>query len=275
MEAARLFQLTDLGERGWLLSSAQDLSVVIGALREFLLHDNLSVVELGHEVVFRWTPDGHFPQPMSLYWLSVGLQFLFGQGILLGRETQVILPEICRPSTQRVQDALLNRFASDFGLTVIFRGDDVELRFNAQALAKTLRTADETVFQFFLKRCREQAPHDDTDKLLSKETLLIDKVKKLLLCHLSSSEFGSIAIASELGISTRTLERALAKEKMSLRLLKQDLQRKTAEEMLVMGVRAKEVAAQIGFEDVTAFSRAFQKWTGSSPTQFKKKKQHG
>jgi AraC-like DNA-binding protein len=47
---------------------------------------------------------------------------------------------------------------------------------------------------------------------------------------------------------------------------------KTAKEMLSMGVRAKEVAAKVGFEDVTAFSRAFHKWTGISPSHFKKKR---
>ena len=73
-------------------------------------------------------------------------------------------------------------------------------------------------------------------------------------------------------MSVRTLERTLAREGISLRQLKQQLQRETAEEMLKMGVRAKEVASQVGFADVASFSRAFNRWTGLTPSQFRRQK---
>ena len=90
--------------------------------------------------------------------------------------------------------------------------------------------------------------------------------------NLSSANFGSRDVCGELGVSIRTMERILAEEGMTLRALKQQVQQEAAEEMLAMGVRIKEVAAKIGFEDATAFSRAFHKWSGVTPSKFRKQK---
>ncbi len=73
-------------------------------------------------------------------------------------------------------------------------------------------------------------------------------------------------LAKSLGTSSSTLQRRLHIEGLSYQRLKDDLRRDMAihllgrEELTVV-----EVALQTGFQDASAFHRAFKKWTGVSP----------
>jgi AraC-like DNA-binding protein len=77
-------------------------------------------------------------------------------------------------------------------------------------------------------------------------------------------------VASELAMSERSIQRALGEEATSFRQLVDEVRKELALEHLGRpGASAADVAFLLGFSEPSAFTRAFRRWTGSSPTQFR------
>lgn len=77
-------------------------------------------------------------------------------------------------------------------------------------------------------------------------------------------------IARELRLSSTTLQRRLQQEGLSYQRLKDDLRRDIAIDLLSSAsLTVAEVAAQTGFQETSAFHRAFKKWTGVSPGTYR------
>lgn len=73
-------------------------------------------------------------------------------------------------------------------------------------------------------------------------------------------------LAKSLNMSSATLQRRLVGEGMNYRSLKDDLRRDIAINLLSSSsLTVAEVAARTGFQETSAFHRAFKKWTGASP----------
>jgi len=77
------------------------------------------------------------------------------------------------------------------------------------------------------------------------------------------------SVARRLGMSVRTLQRALASEGVTLSALVEEAKRNEACRLLVTTRDPlKEVARRVGYADVAAFCRAFRRWTGHTPRTF-------
>lgn len=77
-------------------------------------------------------------------------------------------------------------------------------------------------------------------------------------------------IASELAMSERSIQRSLNEEATSYRQLVDDVRKSLAIEHLSRsGTSATDVAFLLGFSEPSAFTRAFRRWTGAAPTQYR------
>lgn len=78
-------------------------------------------------------------------------------------------------------------------------------------------------------------------------------------------------VAEALGYSRRTLTRRLREEATSFLQVKDHLRRSLALQLLIGNQLPVEVIAdRIGFADLTTFHRAFKKWTGSTPSAYRR-----
>ena len=76
--------------------------------------------------------------------------------------------------------------------------------------------------------------------------------------------------AAECCMSTRSLQRRLADEGLSWKQLLEDTRKTLVERHLrTPGMTVTQMAFLLGFSEVSAFSRAFKKWYGVSPSQFR------
>jgi AraC-like DNA-binding protein len=76
------------------------------------------------------------------------------------------------------------------------------------------------------------------------------------------------AVARALGCSRQTLYRRLKAEGITFAELLDDLRRRLALGFVrEQGLSVKEAAWRLGFSDPAAFSRAFKRWTGTSPSE--------
>lgn len=83
------------------------------------------------------------------------------------------------------------------------------------------------------------------------------------------------SVADEFSISSSTLKRRLAAEGTSFReLLQKSLLDRARLRLLDRSTSVSEVAAELGYSDVTNFSHAFKAWTGNSPSHYRRTHQH-
>ncbi len=80
----------------------------------------------------------------------------------------------------------------------------------------------------------------------------------------------SAAMAKRLGVSTRTLKRRLAEAGTTFSAVVADLRRDQATALLRTAASVDEVAAQLGYADAQSFSRAFRRWTGMTPSAYRR-----
>ena len=78
------------------------------------------------------------------------------------------------------------------------------------------------------------------------------------------------AVAKALGVSARTLQRQLRDERTSFAAVLAQLRQELAPSLLRDGrLAVSEVAFLLGYEDPSAFRRAFRRWFGRSPRAFR------
>ena len=79
-------------------------------------------------------------------------------------------------------------------------------------------------------------------------------------------------VAGDLGYSRQTLYRRLKAEGVTFEELLDGLRRRLAIKFVRdQGLPVKEAAWRLGFSDPAAFSRAFKRWTGSSPSAYRRR----
>lgn len=77
-------------------------------------------------------------------------------------------------------------------------------------------------------------------------------------------------MAARFSMSSRTLKRRLQGEQASYSELVEAELRLRAERLLVeQRLPVAEVATQLGYHDVSNFSRAFRRWTGRTPREYR------
>ena len=74
-------------------------------------------------------------------------------------------------------------------------------------------------------------------------------------------------LARQLGVSERTFARRLKSEGLTFSDLLVNLRLDLANRYLIEDLSISEVAWLLGYQEVSAFSRAFKRWTGKAPSQ--------
>lgn len=94
------------------------------------------------------------------------------------------------------------------------------------------------------------------------------RVESLLIRMLHTGEASMDVVADKLGVSRRTLHRQLKDEGVTFVQVLDELRHKLALHFLSgKKVSVSETAYLVGFSDPAAFSRAFKRWTGTSPAR--------
>jgi AraC-like DNA-binding protein len=101
---------------------------------------------------------------------------------------------------------------------------------------------------------------------------IVERVREAIAERLEDGEPSPSEIAKALGLSLRSLQRRLEEKSTSYASLLTDTRRQLATDYLRAGKRSvTEIAFLLGFADVSAFSRAFRRWFGVSPSEYRAK----
>ena len=105
---------------------------------------------------------------------------------------------------------------------------------------------------------------------LDRAPSLAFRVRELLVERLRDGEPDQPSIARALGLSERTLQRRLSEENASFASLVDEVRADLAR--LYLGdpkLAIFEIAFLLGYSEPSAFNRAFKRWTGQSPSEFR------
>jgi len=151
-----------------------------------------------------------------------------------------------------------------FGVPVVFASNRNAMLFEEDWLNQRIQIEPRYAFGIL------SAHADALLKKLENSKTVRGRVEGLLMPVLHTGAANVDAIAGKLGVSRQTLFRKLKAEGVTFeRVLDQLRQTLAIDYLSAKKVSVNETAYLVGFSDPAAFSRAFKRWTGSSPRQFK------
>lgn len=139
-------------------------------------------------------------------------------------------------------------------------------RFASERLGHAIATADPNLNQILrvhLERSLEETPSAHS---------LMERTRQLIRRELPRGHATAPRIARELGMSRRTLCRRLEEEHTSFSVVLDDVRRSLALEQVLLGRLAlSEIAFVLGFAQAAGFHRAFKRWTGQTPSEYRER----
>jgi len=158
----------------------------------------------------------------------------------------------------------LNAHQDYFNCPVHFDTDRDALLISVKAARIPNKVGDETIARFFDTHLQAQlAQIDDTDSLDR-------QIRNYISQSLSEGIPAISAVASQFGMSGRTLQRRLSDQGSSFQSLIDQTRRQLSHKLLAETDYAlAEVAFMTGFSEQSAFTRAFKRWAGQTPRSFR------
>ena len=99
---------------------------------------------------------------------------------------------------------------------------------------------------------------------------VVEKVKLAVINQLGSGYISDAIIAETLFMSERTLQRRLQENKTTFKILVNKVRLDLADKYLRdSSLSLTEIAYMLGFSEMSAFSRAFKRWSGQSPSDYR------
>ena len=149
------------------------------------------------------------------------------------------------------------------GCKLRFQQPANQLIFDAKWLDKAANLGNQTTYAAVVAMC------DDLLSDLKLRSGVSGKVRASLLQDIANRPTLA-AIAEQIGSTARTLRRQLDNQGTSFRELVDDLRSQIAMKYLRDTIMTSEdIAMSLGFSDAANFRRAFRRWTGKTPSEFR------
>lgn len=210
----------------------------------------------GVAIVFTAAGGGGLPAPAEEYTLGV----IWSRA----RHAAASEPRLAEVRFSFARPADVREHSRAFGIEPRFGAPAAALVFRRASWDGPTRMNDPALFELLDRHARalaEGAPGTDE---------LAPSVRTAIAADLPGREPTIAAVARRLGTSARTLQRRLAVAGTSFARLVDEVRRARAEAFLHAGdVSVAEVSWLVGFSEQSAFTRAFRRWTGTSPSEFR------
>ncbi|NNE24282.1 MAG: AraC family transcriptional regulator [Rhizobiales bacterium] len=156
-----------------------------------------------------------------------------------------------------------SRYEELLGCPVKFTQNRCQIVLDRKSLSLPIGTADDRLLKILKSYCEHVL---EQHKLAHSD--LVAKVKQTIVELLPSGRAKAKLVAGELGMTERTMHRRLADEDTSFTKIHERLRRGLAEKYIAEHkLSLQQVAFVLGYADQSAFSVAFKRWTGRSPTE--------
>jgi len=155
----------------------------------------------------------------------------------------------------------LERFAQFFRAPVEYRAPASKITFNSAVLDWPVKAHDAAYREILtpiLEKAIESARGD-----------FMFAVKSMLNSHAGDRRLTRPGVSRALGISVHILSRRLKSAGVTFTDLAEQLKIERAQSLLLKGKHIAEISSDLGFADVSSFTRAFKKRVGRAPSQWR------
>jgi AraC-like DNA-binding protein len=253
-----------LGAVGFLMENSSDVRSALGELvRHHRTHNPNATVSLAEGDSFA-TLDytilhAGLEQPEQILDAALALGFnlmreLCGQD-WLATEVRFAYP--------RPRD--VTPYRQFYGNTLRFDAGETALLFDRRWLDKPIVRADPLLHLMMTDRVSELESHLGDD--------LVGQIRRVLPALVTAGGASLAVVARHVGLGARTLNRHLAAERTSFVRLREEARYAIACQLLEGShLLASEIADRVGYANPSAFSRAFVRWSGVAPAQWRASK---
>lgn len=164
------------------------------------------------------------------------------------------------------QPADISEYERRLGPRIAFNQPVNSLTISAATLALPMPNADPQLFKLVKRYCEEEIERQKT------ANHPLNGIREAMTRCLQQGSFGPRHVADELGLTPSSLHRRLKAEGTSfLRLLDETRCSLTHRYLMESSLKLTDIAARVGYSELSAFSRAARRWFGTSPRSFRRK----
>jgi AraC-like DNA-binding protein len=154
-----------------------------------------------------------------------------------------------------------------YGCPVILGASEIRLHFKPEVLSYPIWQAEPELLRF-----HEQLAHEKLQELARFD--LVAEVRRAVGETLESGTTSLETVATRLGIPPRRLRTQLTDAGTSFNQVLADYRCRLAKRLLAhTGESIEQIVYLTGFSEPSTFYRAFKRWTGLTPIEYRKKKQ--
>lgn len=252
---------TDCGPPGFMLLTAPSIECFLDSLRRYYR----LVVDVGNWRVSH-NSDGVY-LVYELSWdidlVSAWVEAALSTTVSLLRDALVGV-RIRRVRFRHAAPRYASSHLRFFGCPIDFGADDDCIVIEHCVMDSSTRMNNEPMYRYFERQLAAQVSS------ASHSPSFVERVHSAVVARVAAGDASAAAVARQLGMSERTLRRRLEEQGSCFRLLLEQARLKSAERMLrASDSSLTEIAAALGFSEVSAFSRAFRRGAGISPRAFR------
>jgi len=250
-----------LGKLGYLVANCATVERGLAALEAYLqVHDRGAVPVIscegdtayaGYEILVSGLPGAN--------------QMTFGAMAIATN----ILRSLCGPDFRLLQVTFAfprphntSLFRSFFDAPIRFDAERSAIAFDARWLARPIQTADPCLHAMLAEDVRR-----DFDRLGESADEAIRRVVRSLV---AGGKYSADETAAAFGVNRRTLARRLRERGTTFQALLDDARYGEAQRLLQSSaLPVTETASRLGYADTATFTRAFRRWSGTSPRRWR------
>ncbi|MEM0982202.1 MAG: helix-turn-helix domain-containing protein, partial [Cyanobacteria bacterium P01_H01_bin.58] len=155
-----------------------------------------------------------------------------------------------------------------WGTSVCVQGSGNALVFHRASLDQPTLQRDPHLFKYIQGNLELQLKECGQPSNVSPLSELQDKIA----CNVESGDYTAEALAQQMNMSLRALQRLAKDHGLTIRQLLADAREERARQLLIdPTLRVEAVSSQLGYSDDRAFRRAFKRWTGQTPAEFRQR----
>jgi AraC-like DNA-binding protein len=152
-------------------------------------------------------------------------------------------------------------FLEELGVDVRFNCEQARVLWPKGMARQPLLHGNAFLHRYYVEECQKLA-----------EAVRGVDIAARILAVMADETLNLEAVARKLNLSERTLQRRLLEEGINFRELSNEALMRRAKKLLSdKDLSVGEVASRLGYAEIASFTRAFQRWTGKSPREYRRK----
>jgi len=262
--------LQDVGLMGYLASTSLNLQQALLLLEQYysLIFkqtnvEQLKIIEHDQEIQVSW----------GALWIDYREVYELNQALIF-KIAQIIVQEPLVPPTQVQLGFLptlpLMHYSRFYHCAAAVVSGDYRIYFSERVLKARSFGADQQLNQILSNQAQQSLRASDS--LEYRQQQLKQRIWGLIAqAFREKNEILQAYVAQQMHISERTLQRHLKQHALNFQEIVDEFRLQQSQLYLKQSRRLSEIAELLGYADQSAFGRAFKRWTGETPKQFRER----